>query len=91
MKTKRKKLKPYKRMIHLPDGVWSYCIINTFVKIRPPNLDKTFRTDLYAIVGTTFEKWVAENWSGEPTSMDIAWAPNVTPHDIKNYIQERLK
>lgn len=79
--------RPYKRKLHLSDGIWTYRCVGTFVAIRSPDGKRTIRTDIYEINGTTYEEWMSQYDNEYPSSIDLPYAPLLTPASIKVFLE----
>lgn len=88
MKTsKHRRVRPYKRKIHLGRDVFSYRIGagGRIIQIRSPLNTMTFNLDSYELHDTTYDEWHGTDdyygeWSVSP--------PRVTPALIKEFIEK---
>jgi len=81
--------RPYKRKLHLSDGIWSYRVVGTFVAIRSPDGKKTIKTDIYEINNTTYEEYMSQYDNEYPSSVDLPHSPDLHPKDIILFLESK--
>lgn len=79
--TKKKRLNPYKKKIHLPSGTWTYRVGDSVVLIRNSELSKTFKVSFSDITGMDhyqIEKGLHKRWF------------HVLPSHVRDYINNTI-
>ena len=79
---KKKPLKPLKRKIHLPDGIWTYDFHSaSHIKIRNPSLDTTYGVNAPTLTGLS--------WNEIERGARKRWL-HLTPSLVKEYIVNNI-
>jgi len=90
MREKKKRVNPFKRKIHLPDGEWTYRWKQTsssiaILQVRPPSLDRT-HTYYFNYSYTDYSDYGDYDWDYEYYTM---WA-ELKPSLVKATIEEKI-
>lgn len=89
-----RKVRPYKRKIHLRQGIFTYNIRGqSQVSIRNPNNTVTCKTDSFEMNDTSYNEWFGCDTPYEDYYDDAYPTPypQITPKLVKEFIQKHLK
>lgn len=79
------KSKPYKRKLHLSDGIWTYRIAACGLWLRSPQGTTTITTDVFEVNDVTPDDW----YPNDPDA-DYTPPPTVPPSYVKDFLINKV-